>query len=503
LSGLQILEARGNLDIPVSGIAYHSGLVEPGGLFVALKGAQTDGHRFVEQAIQGGARIIVSEAELPTQPGIVYVRLPDTRLALAHLSAFFYNQPSHDLTLIGITGTNGKTTTSYLLEAIYAANGLEVGVMGTVNCRFGSQVVPSAITTPESLDLQCLLDQMRSHAVSHVVLEVSSHALDLKRVHHCRFAAGIFTNLSQDHLDYHGDLGSYFEAKSRLFTELLANGNKSEALAIINGDDPWGQELLQRVRIPTLTYGFSRHCDVRPEHYQLSTVGSQALIVTPYGRLEINSELVGRHNLYNILAASTTALGLGSSLEAVANGLAQLSGVEGRLERIVEPGKPVVFVDYAHTPDALSKVLAALKALNFKRLITVFGCGGDRDCGKRPLMGQAAVQGSDLVIITSDNPRSEVPLAIITQIEAGVKELRYNRIPPEEAYDASQGYLIVEDRREAIRLAVQLAQSGDAVLIAGKGHETYQILGNKRIFFDDRQEARLALQSVRANERLF
>lgn len=494
LTGLGEVRIQGDPEWPVTGIAYHSGRVKPGGVFVALQGSQTDGHRFIDQAIQGGARVIVSDQELPAHPGIVQVRVPDARLALAHLAAAFYNHPSEELTVVGITGTNGKTTTSYLLEAIWRAGGEETGVVGTVNSRFGTQVRDSTVTTPESFDLQQLLREMRDHGITHVVLEVSSHALALQRAACCRFAAGIFTNLSHDHLDYHGDLDSYFAAKSRLFTELLSNGRRPAAVAIINRDDPRGPELLRRVPVAALTYGFQRCNDLWPEHYRLSHEGLHAVLATPWGRLEINSPLVGRHNLYNIMAASGTALELGASPGAVVRGLEQLTGVDGRLERIAVPGQPLVFVDYAHTPEALLQVLAALRALDFARLITVFGCGGDRDRAKRPLMGQAAAQGSDLVIITSDNPRTEDPLAIIRQIEAGLHGLGHPRLTLEEAFVAPTGYLVIPDRRRAIHLAVQVGRPGEAILIAGKGHETYQILGTTRVHFDDRQEARQALQ---------
>ncbi|MFP3867465.1 MAG: UDP-N-acetylmuramoyl-L-alanyl-D-glutamate--2,6-diaminopimelate ligase [Desulfobacteraceae bacterium] len=487
LEGLAGAQIWGPDDLPVTGIAYHSGQVKAGQIFVALRGSQTDGHLFVHQAIQQGARVIVSEKDLPSYPGIVKVRVPDARLALAYLAAAFYQHPSQDLSVVGITGTNGKTTTSYILEAMMLAAGLKVGVIGTVNCRFGTQVLPAPVTTPESLDLQRMLQEMHSHRITHVLLEVSSHALDLKRAHHCHFAAGIFTNLSQDHLDYHGDLDSYFAAKCRLFTELLSNGRRPQPLAVINRDDPRGWELLRRTSVPALTYGLTRKSDLYPEKYHISAAGLQAWLATPYGRLEINSPLVGCHNLYNVMAASATALGLGLSCETIVKGVGQLAGIDGRLERIAVPGQPLVFVDYAHTPDALGQVLAALRALDFNRLITVFGCGGDRDRSKRPLMGQVAAQASDLVIVTSDNPRTEEPLAIIAQIEAGLKEGGYARLDPGEAREASPGYLVIPDRRQAIHLAVALGQPGDAVLVAGKGHETYQIIGTRRSHFDDRK----------------
>ncbi len=493
LDGLPILQVVGDPAIPVSGLAYHSQRVAPGDAFVAMKGLQTDGHRFLDMAVERGAKVLVVEDEVVPRPGVVVVRTPDTRLALAHMAAAFTGHPSQELTLIGLTGTNGKTTTSYLLEAVWRASGAAVGVIGTVNCRFGGQVRPSPVTTPESLDLQTLLRDMREAAVTCAIMEVSSHALDLKRVDANRFAAAVFTNLSQDHLDYHRDMEAYFAAKSRLFRELLA-GSEYEGLAVLNADDPYGQRLRRLCSTPVLTYGLERRADVRPERYTLAHDGIRAKVATPLGTWEITSPLLGQYNLANILAAVATALGLGVAPEHIVTGLASLTGVDGRLEPVMVPGQPLVLVDYAHTPDALQQVLKALRVLPFARIITVFGCGGDRDRTKRPLMGQAAAQGSDLVLVTSDNPRTENPLAIIAQIEDGLRELGWPYLDAPELAITERGYLVIPDRRQAIRTAVDLANPGEVILLAGKGHETYQIIGNERHHFDDREEARLALQ---------
>jgi UDP-N-acetylmuramoyl-L-alanyl-D-glutamate--2,6-diaminopimelate ligase len=324
-------------------------------------------------------------------------------------------------------------------------------------------------------------------------MEVSSHALDLKRVDANRFAAAVFTNLSQDHLDYHRDMEAYFAAKSRLFRELLA-GNGHAGLAVLNADDPYGQRLRHLCSTPVLTYGLEQGADIRPERYTLAHDGIRAKVATPCGTWEITSPLLGHYNLVNILAAVATALGLGVAPEHIITGLATLTGVDGRLEPVMVPGQPLVLVDYAHTPDALQQVLQALRSLPFQRIITVFGCGGDRDRSKRPLMGQAAAQGSDLVIVTSDNPRTENPLAIIEQIEDGLRELGWPYLNESELATAARGYLVMPDRRQAIRTAVDLARPGEVILLAGKGHETYQIIGTERYHFDDREEARLALQ---------
>ncbi|MCL4503737.1 MAG: UDP-N-acetylmuramoyl-L-alanyl-D-glutamate--2,6-diaminopimelate ligase [Deltaproteobacteria bacterium] len=493
LAGLEGCRIQGNADLTVTGVAYHSGQVQPGEIFVALKGARTDGHRFVADALHRGAAAIVSEEDLEVPSGITVVQVKQARLALAHLSAALYGHPSRELTLVGITGTNGKTSTTYLLEAILESAGHQVGVIGTVNYRALRKTWPAPVTTPESLDLQRLLRVMQSSGVSHVCMEVSSHALDLHRVDRAAFDVGVFTNLSQDHLDYHRDLDDYFAAKSRLFLELLANGG-APGLAVLNLDEPRGQELKRRVQVPILTYGCHPGSQVRPLSYKFRPTGIQARLVSPAGEMEIDSRLVGPFNLANILAAAATALGLGLSPEEVTRGIKALPGVPGRLERFGPPEGPAVFVDYAHTPAAVTQALGALRQLDFARIITVFGCGGDRDRKKRPLMGRAAAAGSQLVVVTSDNPRTEDPLAIIKEIEPGVEAASLAKITKAAAKRGAPGYLVVPDRREAIRLAVKLARPGDAVLVAGKGHENYQIWGTERRHFDDREEVTEALK---------
>ena len=495
LDGLAGCEVLGAVDVPVTGVAYHSREVTPGGLFVALKGCRTDGHLYLAASLDAGARVVVTEQELVPPPGVTVVRVPQARLALAHISAAFYGHPSRELTLVGITGTNGKTSTTYILESILNAAGCRVGVVGTVNYRVGESTWPAPVTTPESLDLQRLLREMRMRDVTHVFLEVSSHALDLRRVDGAVFAAAVFTNLSQDHLDYHRDLDDYFAAKSRLFMDLLANGRPShKGLAVLNLDDPRGRQLKDAVRDPALTYGLHPDSQVRPLSHRFRQDGLEAHLTTPAGELKITSRLVGPFNLANILAAAATALGLGIDPDTVARGIAALPGVPGRLERFGPPAGPSVFVDYAHTPAAVTQALGALHTLNFSRLITVFGCGGDRDRSKRPLMGAAAAAGSQLVIVTSDNPRTEDPLAVIREIEPGLEQSGLPRLDPAAAQRGEAGYLVIPDRREAIRLAVSLARPGEAVLVAGKGHENYQIWVTERRHFDDREEVAQALR---------
>jgi UDP-N-acetylmuramoyl-L-alanyl-D-glutamate--2,6-diaminopimelate ligase len=494
LVGLKGAQVRGDDCLTVPGLAYHSQQVVPGGIFVALKGSKTDGHHFLPQALAQGARVVVTEDSFEAPAGVTTVVVPQARLALAHLSSAFYGHPSREMVLVGITGTNGKTTTSFLLEAILGAAGHRVGVLGTVNYRVGDQTWPAPVTTPESLDLQRLLREMRHRGVSHAVIEVSSHALMQHRVDYSTFAAGVFTNLSQDHLDYHQDLDEYFQAKSRLFFRVLRNGAGHHGLAVLNLDDPWGQQLHRRVEAPKLSYGHHPESIVRPLSFRYQRDGLKAVLATPAGELAITSLMVGPYNLANIMAATATALGLGISPEAVARGLAGLAGVPGRLQRLGPSQGPSVFVDYAHTPDALAQVLAALNSLDFGRIITVFGCGGDRDRTKRPLMGQAAARGSGLVVVTSDNPRTEGPLAIIRDIEGGLEEMGWPRLSLNAARRGERGYLVMPDRREAIRLAVSLADKPDAVLVAGKGHEDYQIWGENRVHFDDREEVLAALK---------
>lgn len=494
LDGLAGCEVLGAVDVPVTGVAYHSREVTPGGIFVALKGCCTDGHLYLAASLDAGARVVVTEQELAPPTGVTVVRVPQARLALAHISAAFYGHPSRELALVGITGTNGKTSTTYILESILNAAGCRVGVVGTVNYRVGESTWPAPVTTPESLDLQRLLREMRTRGVTHVFLEVSSHALDLRRVDGALFAAGVFTNLSQDHLDYHRDLDDYFAAKSRLFVDLLANGRPTQkGLAVLNLDDPRGRQLKDAVREPALTFGLHPDSLVRPLSHRFRQDGLEAHLTTPAGEVKITSRLVGPFNLANILAAAATAIGLGIAPDIVARGIAALPGVPGRLERFGPPAGPGVFVDYAHTPAAVTQALTALETLDFSRLITVFGCGGDRDRGKRPLMGAAAAAGSQLVIVTSDNPRTEDPLAIIREIEPGLEQSGLPRLDAAAAQRGEAGYLVVPDRREAIRLAVSLARPGEAVLVAGKGHENYQIWGAERRHFDDREEVAQAL----------
>ncbi len=494
ISALSRKEIRGDAAVEVKGLAYHSGAVQEGFLFAAIRGLKEDGTQYVPDALARGARALLLDRPLEVQ-GAVQVIVPDVREALARLASAFYGDPSSSLVLIGITGTNGKTTTSYLLESILAADGKRVGVMGTVNYRFQDRVFPAPTTTPESLDLQKNLRAMREAGVTHAVLEVSSHSLDLQRVRGCDFDVALFTNLTRDHLDYHGSMEEYFRAKQLLFTQGLRESRKEKRFAVLNGDDPKGEELARFARGTVLRYGIERRAEIWPQSFEEGAEGLSFRLTTPRGSLEGESALIGRHNLYNILAAVSAGEVLGVSQQAMVTGVAGLKRVPGRMERVPGDDGIHVFVDYSHTPDALERALETLQKVRSGRLIVVFGCGGDRDRGKRPEMGSVAAAGSDLAVITSDNPRTEDPLKIIEEIERGTQRTgrkRYEVSRLSNGWDAP-GYAVIPDRREAIRRAIGAARPGDIVLIAGKGHEDYQILGTRKIHFDDREEAAEAL----------
>lgn len=465
-------------------------------MFVAIPGLKADGHRFIPEALSRGASFIVHERDFTVPAGVTAIQVRDSRRVLGRLGRNFYRHPSGEMCLLAVTGTNGKTTVTYLLEAMIRAAGLQPGVLGTVNYRYGDAVLPAPHTTPESLDMHRILRRMADAGARHVIAEVSSHAVDLRRIDDCDFDLGVFTNLSQDHLDYHGNMERYYAAKKRFFSEVLPRSRKNRPWrAIINSDDPWGERLRREVALPALTFGIDGPADVRAAVLAMTPRGTEARLQHGGREAEFSSSLMGRHNLYNILAAAAAALAIGIPIEAIVAGIAAVTRVPGRLEKVSRPGEPEVLVDYAHTEDALAKVLKNLAAFRKNRLIAVLGCGGDRDRGKRPLMGRAAVRGSDIVILTSDNPRSEDPLAILGEIEAGVVGAGAERHSREELLDRppSRGYAVIPDRLVAIETAIAMARSDDIVLIAGKGHEDYQIVGAQRLFFDDRQAARAAL----------
>jgi UDP-N-acetylmuramyl-tripeptide synthetase len=478
------------VDPDIGGVYYRAQDVAPGGLFVAVKGFTADGHDFIGQAVERGAVAVVCER--PVEANAVMVPVDNTRKALAAVSTSFYDHPSRKLTLIGITGTNGKTTTSYLIESILARAGLQTGVIGTINYRYCGQIFDNPVTTPESLDVQRILADMCHAGVTHAVMEVSSHALDLHRVYGCAFDMGVLTNFTQDHLDYHKDMETYWSCKRRLFTDLLpASAPVKRPRAVINSDDPRGRALRNGLELPLLVTGQNHQADIQSQWNRFDLEGISARIKTPRGVMNVRSPLVGRHNLENILNAVGVGISLELSRENIAAGIEALDTVPGRLERIPNRLERFVYVDYAHTPDALENALLALRSLTADRILCVFGCGGDRDRDKRPQMGAIAARLSDLTIVTSDNPRTEPPEQIIAEIENGVRQETRNLYPKADARQgfAAKGYVLEPDRRAAIALSIQCSRPGDTVLIAGKGHEPYQIIGTQKFDFDDRKVA--------------
>lgn len=487
LEGLSHFELRGDSTLEIAGLAYDSRQVKPGDLFVAVRGHQSDGHGFIEKAIEKGAVAVAAEKLTGREPRVTTLLVPDSRKALSKLALAFYANPFQNITLIGITGTSGKTTTAYLLESIVQAAGGKPGVLGTVNYRYGDKKVPAPVTTPESLDLIRFSRDMADHGVTHMVMEVSSHALDQGRTQDCPFNVAVFTNLSRDHLDYHSTMDEYFAAKSRLFTGLQPDSSGKTPAAVINLDDPRGKELLAVTRAKTFTYGLGKDRQIRADAVQMGKEGLTFRLTTPAGERVVRSSLIGDFNVYNILASAAAGLALDLPLEAVVRGIEALKAIPGRLERVENRKGLTLVVDYSHKPDALFKAMTALKPYVKGRLITVFGCGGDRDRGKRYEMGRLAGEHSDVAIITSDNPRSEDPLSIVKEIEkgmldSGLKKGGGNSHP-------GRGYFLEVDRREAIRKAVAMADKADVVLIAGKGHEDYQIVGSEKRPFSDQEEA--------------
>lgn len=487
----------GNPDVEILGLYYDSRRIGPGGLFFALRGAAVDGHDFLARAVAAGAAGVVVEDDSNVPEGVPCVTVPDSRLAMSRMAAAFHGNPTAGVPLIGITGTNGKTTTTYLLESILEKAGIPSAVLGTINYRFRDTLLSSPNTTPESVDLQETIRRLIGLGARGVVMEVSSHALEQRRVDGCSFDVGIFTNLTRDHLDYHLDMDSYLASKQRLFSELLAPDTVKPARhAVVNIDDPAGSSVAAAAACPVITYGMAADAAITAREVRFSRGGITGILSTPGGELPFHSDLLGRFNLYNLLSAAGASFALGIPLEVIVAGIREHGKVAGRLER-VEIGRDVtVLVDYAHTGDALENVLRTLLELEHRRIITVFGCGGDRDRGKRPIMGEIAGRFSHLAIITSDNPRTEEPAAIMQEVRAGILPLglREYAVADLAAGAGEKGFALVESRREAIRLAARLAGAGDIVLIAGKGHEDYQIIGAEKHHFDDREEAEAAFR---------
>jgi UDP-N-acetylmuramoyl-L-alanyl-D-glutamate--2,6-diaminopimelate ligase len=477
LAGVPYLRFDGGGKEEIQGIAYSSKNVQPGFLFAALKGVKRDGFEFVEEAVSRGASAILSEKSKPINLEKSWIHVSDAREALALISANFYSHPSQKIKVIGVTGTKGKTTITYLLEAVLEKSRFNPGVIGTVSYRWKNANIPADKTTPEAPDLQRLLSEMVEQGVTHCVIEVSSHALDLKRVSGIGFDIAVFTNLSGDHLDYHHSMEEYFEAKKKLFFL-----NHKKRMAVVNLDDSWGKKLIPEIRTGVISYGLEPAAIVRGENFKLSEKGIETSVKYPGGKFRLASPLLGKPNLYNILASAAAALTLNIPVPAIVEGIAGLQGVPGRFERIENSLGLNIFVDYAHTDDALKNLLETFREFNSGRILLVFGAGGDRDKTKRPRMGEIAGALADCIILTSDNPRSEDPLAIISDIEKGLKKT------------GTGNYKILPDRGQAIAHALSLGKKGDYILVSGKGHENYQIIKDRIIPFDDAQIIRKILK---------
>jgi len=477
MTGVEVTDSLGDFNRQINHIAFDSRKVCRGGLFIAIPGEKFNGEIFIKDALDKGAVAIITESPLTSLTSISIdskkIRVfcvDDSRKALSKISANFFNQPSEQLSLTGITGTNGKTTLTYILEALSKTAGRAVGVIGTIDCHYGKTIIPAEMTTPESLDLNQCLRQMVDEGISDCFLEVSSHALVKKRVYGMGFKTGIFTNLSRDHLDFHRDMEEYKNAKAKLFRE-----NRVK-VPVINIDDPVGKEFAEEFKQGVLSIGIKSTADFFAEDIVLGATESRFTLKSPNGSIKIRTNLLGDHNIYNLLAAAAAASAQGISLNIIQNVFQKIPTIPGRFELVSMGQNFSVLVDYAHTEDALSKSIIATKAFTKGKVIVVFGCGGDRDQGKRKKMGEVALQDADFSIITSDNPRTEDPEKIINDIKKG--------------FPSKGSYTAITNRRKAIEYAINRAEKNDLVLIAGKGHEGYQIVGTKKEHFDDREVAR-------------
>ncbi len=481
-------QLRGDANVRVGGLTADSRDVRPGDLFVALPGTRTDGGRYVEEACRRGAVAVAGARAIKVPKGVPAVLVDAPARFLARVAARLHGDPASQLTMVGVTGTNGKTTVTYLLEAIWRAAGARPGVMGTISYRFGGVVAAAPLTTPPAVEIFARLGKMRDAGATHVAMEVSSHALVQDRTYGVPWDAAIFTNLGRDHMDFHRDQDDYLRAKAGLFTALDASP-KSRRVAVLNAADANVAGLRASIASPVVTFGAGG--DVRAESVEMTLAGTRATLVVGDERIAVATRLVGAGHLENVLAATAAAHALGTPLATITGALAEFPGVPGRLEPVVAGQDFTVLVDYAHTPDALAGVLGSLRALVPARLICVFGCGGDRDRGKRPLMAEAVGRHVDLAILTSDNPRTEDPTRILADAEPGLERTGLALLP--NLGSGKRGYLVQPDRAQAIASALMTARAGDCVVIAGKGHEDYQIVGTEKRPFDDRAVARRVL----------
>ncbi|MCX7921311.1 MAG: UDP-N-acetylmuramoyl-L-alanyl-D-glutamate--2,6-diaminopimelate ligase [Clostridia bacterium] len=465
ISGLEIKDSRGSLEIDINSIAYDSRKAKAGTLFVCIEGNKVDGHNYIPDALENGVKAVLVQKDVDVPEGITVVKIEDTRYGLAYVSDSFYQHPSSKFNLVGVTGTKGKTTTTYMLKSILEVTGQKVGLIGTIANMIGDEVLYATRTTPESYDLQSLFSEMLEKNVGSVVMEVSSHALDLHRVSRSEYDIGVFTNLSRDHLDFHKTFENYLNAKIKLF-KMCKEG-------LVNIDNEYGDEVVRRAECKVYTYAIDKEADIRAVDVVKHPDSVEFKVITPWGSSDIRVNIPGKFSVYNALAAIGTCCLMGISFGDIKSGLEKVT-VPGRAE-VVETGRDfTIVIDYAHTPDSLENILTTIKGYAPARVVSLFGCGGDRDRTKRPIMGEISGKLADFTIITSDNPRTEEPAEIVKDIEAGIK-------------GTNAAYITIVDRREAIKYAIENAQSKDVIVLSGKGHETYQEFANKVIHFDERE----------------
>lgn len=487
ISTLDAQQVQGDQNVSIQDITADSRAVKPNSLFIALDGATVDGHNYIDKAVAAGAVAVIVSKPVTVPDDVCVITVSDTRQAMMVCVPYFFDYPANRMRMIGVTGTNGKTTTTHMIRHIFKAQGHKVGVIGTVHIMIGDTSYPIHNTTPDVVDLQHILHQMVQENVKYCVMEVSSHALALGRVSGVEFDTAVFTNLTQDHLDFHKTFENYLAAKCKLFEQVSApNQVKNNKGAVINIDDSYGHRVMEKTTAPTITYSTLGKGTLNASDVHMSTKNSQYTVNYKGESYPVSMNTTGLFNVYNTLAAIGACLQEGISMEAIDTALKTFSSVPGRFELIEEGQDFAVVVDYAHTPDGLQNILETAKAIKENRIIIVFGCGGDRDATKRPIMGRIAAEYGDKIYVTSDNPRTEDPVQIVKDVEVGVKE----------ALRDGTSYEVIVDRREAINHAIHDAKAGDIVIIAGKGHENYQILKNETIHFDDREEARKALKEI-------
>ena len=487
ISTLDVQQVQGNQNVSIQDITADSRAVKPNSLFIALDGATVDGHNYIGKAVDAGAVAVIVSKPVTVPADVCVITVDDTRQAMMVCVPYFFDYPANRMRMVGVTGTNGKTTTTHMIRHILKAQGFKVGVIGTVHIMIGDTSYPIHNTTPDVVDLQHILHQMVQENVEYCVMEVSSHALALGRVSGVEFDTAVFTNLTQDHLDFHKTFENYLAAKCKLFEQVSApNQVKDNKGAVINIDDSYGYRVMEKTTAPTITYSTLGKGTLNASDVHMSTKNSQYTVNYKGESYPVSMNTTGLFNVYNTLAAIGACLQEGISMEAIDTALKTFNSVPGRFELIEEGQDFAVVVDYAHTPDGLQNILETAKAIKENRIIIVFGCGGDRDATKRPIMGRIAAEYGDKIYVTSDNPRTEDPVQIVKDVEVGVKEALREGTP----------YEVIVDRREAINHAIHDAKAGDIVIIAGKGHENYQILKNETIHFDDREEARKALKEI-------